>query len=108
MERGFERITLPCDLGKVEAGGKVRAFAGEDDGANILRQAGEERLEPQHGRIVERVALLRAGKAQMGDCPEPRRLERLRQIDVNRLIHLKRRHGSLSRLSCAWRRRDAA
>ena len=39
MERGFERFVLLGDLGKVEAGGKMRALAGEDDGANV-RSAG--------------------------------------------------------------------
>ena len=51
------------DFGEVEAGGKMRALAGEHDGANVSRQAGEERLEPEHGPVVERVALLRSARA---------------------------------------------
>jgi hypothetical protein len=63
------------DLRKVEARGKMRPFAGQDDGANILWQAGEERLQPQHGQVVERVALLRTRKAEMGDRPMTCRLQ---------------------------------
>jgi hypothetical protein len=36
------------------------ALAGQHDGADVWRQADEERLKPEHGRVIERVALLRA------------------------------------------------
>ena len=36
------------------------AFAGNDDGADVVRQRREEGLDAEHRRIVERVAFLRA------------------------------------------------
>ena len=85
MEDAFERIMLPRHFRKIEPGREMRALAGQHDRANVLRQAGEERLEPQHRRVVERVALLRAREAQMRDSAAPRRLEGLRQVDPDRL-----------------------
>ena len=70
MQRGFERIALTCDLGEVKTGREMRAFAGEDDAANVSRQSGEEGLEPEHRTVVESIALLRARQPEMGDRPE--------------------------------------
>ena len=95
MERGVEGIARLDDLGKVEAGGKMRALAGEHDGADVRVHASEEGFEPEHGHIVERVALLRAGEAQMGDRADTGRLQRLRQVDVDRFFCCLRRHRLL-------------
>ena len=47
----------------------MRAFARQHNGPNVRRQPGEEGLEPQNGHVVERIALLGAGEAEMGDGP---------------------------------------
>ncbi len=81
MQHAFERIAFPRHLGQVESGRKMRAFAGQHHGANVLRQPGEEGLQTEHGHIVEGVALLRAGEAQMGDGAMPGGFQRRGQIN---------------------------
>ena len=94
MQNAFERIMALGDLGKVEPGREMLALAGQHHRANVLRQPGEERLEPQHGHIVERVAFFRSRQAQMRDRAAPRRFERFRQIDLDRLFQRLERHDS--------------
>ena len=67
MHDALERVEVLGDFGEIEAGGKMLAFAGQHDRADVRGQPGEEGLEPEHGDVVERVALFRAREAQMRD-----------------------------------------
>jgi hypothetical protein len=57
-------------------------LAGQHHGFDRVRQRGKERLDARHGRIVDGVALLRAGQEQNGDLAPALGLERRRQFDV--------------------------
>ena len=46
---------------QVEAGGEMLAFAGEQHGADVVGQRGEESFDAEDGLVVERVALVRRG-----------------------------------------------
>ncbi len=55
------------ELGEIEARGEVLAFAVEHHGLDVFGQRGEERLQPQHSGVVERVALVRTLQRHDGD-----------------------------------------
>ena len=60
---------MPCgdvalgELAEIEAGAEMLAVAGEHDGLDVVRQRREERLDAEHGRVVEGVALFRRAPA---------------------------------------------
>ena len=53
---------------EIEAGGKMLAFGGEDHRLDPFGQRVEERLDAENGRIVERIALVRALQAAGWRC----------------------------------------
>ena len=98
-------------LGEVQPGAEMLAVAGEHDGADIVRQRVEERLDALHGRVVERIAFLRAMQPQHGDSrravrraakvaerksPKRDRSRRARRIDGPSALHVP---GTASRRS---------
>ncbi len=94
MQYAFERIALAGDFGQVEPGREMRALAGQNHGAHVFRQTVEEGLDPQHGDVVERVALLGAGEAQVCDAAVAGGSEGRGQFDANRLFITLGRHRS--------------
>ncbi len=67
-------------LGQIEAGGKMLAFAGQNDGADPLRQRREEGFDAGHHAIVERIAFVGAVEPQHRDRAMPFRPQSRRQI----------------------------
>ena len=68
-------------LGEVEAGGEMLALGVEHHGLHARGQRLEERLEPEHGRVVERIALLGAREREDRDRAAPLGLQGFRQLD---------------------------
>src|SRR6185437_826923 len=66
-------------LGEIETGREIIALAGEQHGADAVRDRGKESVEPDDGVVVQRVALLRTIEAQHGDIALHVRGERRRQ-----------------------------
>src|SRR5260221_14425507 len=58
------------------------ALGGEHDGLDRVRQCGEERLDAEYGRVVDRVALLRPRQEENGDVAPALGLERARQFNT--------------------------
>ena len=65
---------------QVETGGKMLALAGEQHGADIGRQRGEESLDADDGFVVQRIALVRPLEPQDGDVALPLCSKRGRQM----------------------------
>src|SRR5260221_14477964 len=55
------------ELGQIEARAEMLALGGEHDGLDRVRQCGEERLDAEYGRVVDRVALLRLRQVENSD-----------------------------------------
>ena len=70
------------ELAEIEAGAEMVALAGEHHGLDGVRQRGKERLDAEHGRVVDGVALFRARKEEHGDVAAALGLERARQLHV--------------------------
>ena len=70
------------ELGEIEAGAEMLTLAGQHDGFDRVRQRGKERLDARHGRIVDRIALLRPRQEQNGDLAPALGPERARQFNV--------------------------
>jgi hypothetical protein len=66
---------------EVETGAEMLALPVQHHHADVLRQAVEEGLDPEHGRIVNGVALVGAREPQQRNRAAPLRCERGRQID---------------------------
>jgi hypothetical protein len=71
----------------------VLAFAREHDRLDRLGQRREERLDAQHGRVVDGVALFRSRQPQERDLAAALGLERPRQLDIETAIRFGRAHG---------------
>ena len=87
MKRGVERFARARDLGEVESGGKMRALAGQHDGADV--SGGRRVKNVSSPSTVPSSSALRfslAREPEMGDRSDPRRIKRLRQFDVDRLF----------------------
>src|SRR5262249_10227640 len=70
------------ELTQIEARAEMIALAGEHDGLDRVRQGGKERLDAEHGRIVDGVALFRARKKENGDVVAALGPERAWQLHV--------------------------
>src|SRR5260370_75640 len=68
------------ELGQIEARAEMLALGGEHDGLDRVRQCGEERLDAEYGRVVDRVALFRPRQDEHGDVAPALGLERARQL----------------------------
>ena len=66
-------------FGEIEAGAEIVAFAGQHHGADAVRDRGEERLDAEHGRIIERIALFRTRQLEHRDRALPLGAQRRRQ-----------------------------
>src|SRR5262245_10040877 len=83
-----------AELAEVEAGAEVLAFAVEHHRLDAVGQRGEERLDAEHGRVVDGVALLRPGQRENGDLALALGLERPRQRNSKAAPGLSRAHGA--------------
>src|SRR5262245_18480744 len=70
------------ELAEIEARAEMLALAGQHEGLDGVRQGGKERLDAEHGRVVDGVALFRARKKENGDVAAALGLERARQFNV--------------------------
>ena len=66
------------ELGEIEPGAEMLAFACEHDGLDRVRQGGKEGLDTEHGRIIDGVALLWPCQEENGDVAAALGLERAR------------------------------
>ena len=78
------------ELGEIEPGAEMIAFAVKHDGADVVGQCGEKRLDARHHRVVECVAFGGAIKPQNGDRAMPFGLQARRQIGKWRCIFCHR------------------
>ena len=67
-------------FGEIEAGAEIVAVAGQHHGADAVRDRREERLDAEHGGIVERVALFRTRQLEHRDRAVPLGAQRRRQV----------------------------
>ena len=67
-------------LGQIEAGGEMLAFGVQHDGFHARGQRVEERLDAEHGRVVQRIALLGTRQGQDRDRAAPLHLQGFRQL----------------------------
>ena len=63
------------ELAEIEAGAEMVAFAGEHHGLDGVRQRRKERLDAEHGRVVDGIALFRTRKEENGDVAAALSLE---------------------------------
>ena len=82
-------------LGEVEAGAEVVTVGVDDHAGDVVGQPDEEPLDPEHRRVVERVALGRTGQGEDGDLADPRRTECGREVDVEDVRFERFGHGRL-------------
>ena len=79
-------------LGEIEPGAEMLAFAVKHDGLDVIRNGGEEIFDAPDGGVVERVALVRARQAQDADSAVPLETQRRGELDPwigrRRSIHL--------------------
>ena len=68
------------ELGEIEAGAEMLAFAGQHDGADVVRQRREEGVDAVHHLIVERIAFGGAIEPQHRDRAVALRLQGRRQV----------------------------
>jgi hypothetical protein len=76
LERGVPRARMDDafgdaalgDLGEIEAGAEVIAFAAQHDGARRLGQVDEGGVDLRDERIADRVAFVRPVQTHMQDC----------------------------------------
>ncbi len=81
-------------LAEVEAGTEMIALAVEHHRPDPVRQGGEERLEPEHGRVVEGIALVGARERQDGDGAAALGLERVGERHVESVGGRRGAHGN--------------
>ncbi len=84
------------EFAEIEPGGEVLALGGQHHRLDPLGQRLEERFDAEHGRIVERIALVRAHERQDGDVAAAFGAQRGRQRDVEAVSRLGGAHGSPS------------
>ena len=65
--RFWHRVFEKIEFGKIEPGAEIVAVAGQHHGADAVRDRGKERLDTEHGRVVERIALVRTRELEHGD-----------------------------------------
>ncbi len=82
------------EFAQIEPGGEMLAFGGQHDGPDVFGQRVEERLDAENGRVVERVALVRARQRQDRDLVAAFGAQRIRQIDREAVSRVDDAHGS--------------
>ena len=70
------------------------AIAGEHHRLDVVRQVGEERLDPINGDIVDGVALVRARKIENGNGVAALGAQRIRQLCMEAALRFCCAHGA--------------